>query len=287
MKCKSGIFVGTVGHRVPCGQCMPCRINKGRLWTSRIMMESVTHGQMGWFLTLTYDPEHVPIAYDHENQEAIETLDKSEFKKWIKASQRSLGSYRYYAVGEYGEVTGRPHYHMAVFPQSYAQVLALCDMWEEGFHTLSEMCDERARYLANYTAKKLTKADDQRLALCQEPEFRCSSGRPPLGADFADRIIEHYKQPKFAAIVEERGDIERSWRLGGRTYPIGQYPLTRIRKGLGIPLLHRERARANPRYLDYHETEETECNPEEAKGMEVRIRGKKTQRLHRSTSIKL
>lgn len=248
------------------------------------MMETVFHSERSFFLTLTYDNEHIPIK---GTSEPVESLDRMAFRAWIKDSKRAVGSYRYYAVGEYGDLSGRPHYHMAIFPQTDAQVAALRYRWKAGFTQAGEMCDERARYLANYTAKKLTNGHDERLRPGQEPEFRLSSRKPPLGAKFADELAKHYSQPKARKIIETRGDIERTWRVGGRIYPIGQWPLNQVRKKLGIPLLHRERAVANPNYLDHHEIEDTPWEPEQAKAIKVRLDGKKTQKLHRSTSVKL
>lgn len=252
-------------------------------------MECVTHRDYAWFVTFTYNDEALPITLDVDGA-PVPTLEKKTFLKWLNNQTADLGPFRYYSVGEYGDLSGRPHYHAAVFPQSIAQVSALADQWERqfGFTTAAPLNTQRARYLAQYTTKKLTAADDDRLKGCQQPEFRTSSRNPPLGHEFAEQLIEHYTiKPTAAQLVAERGDIERSWRFDGHVYPIGGYVLNYVRKGLGIPLLHRDRAQANPNYLDWHEVQEAEWNPREANDQRIKADAKKTQRLYRTTAAKL
>lgn len=252
------------------------------------MMEVCTHGDYSWFVTLTYAPEALPITLDSDGA-PVATLAKKAFRRWVDNQQQDLGYFGYYAVGEYGDLSGRPHYHMAVFPQHAGQVNALCDNWRRrfGFAQVAEMCDERARYLSGYTCKKLTAANDDRLRGNQEPEFRVSSRRPPLGAAFAEAVAQHYKTNSAAKkVLEERGDVDRTWRTGGRIYPIGQWPLKRIRELLGIPLLHRDRAQ-HPGYLDWHELQEALCEPEKGDNQDAQIKAKRWQKLHRAETVSI
>ncbi len=43
----------------PCGQCMPCRINRSRVWQHRIELEMLDHPWSS-FVTLTYNDECMP-----------------------------------------------------------------------------------------------------------------------------------------------------------------------------------------------------------------------------------
>lgn len=257
MLCKSGIFVTSRDQFVPCGQCMACRVNAKRKWAGRIMMEWMIHEENrpghSWFVTLTYNPEHLPEDGN---------LDKPGIRQWLKDVQkRKTDPFRYYLVGEYGGKHRRPHYHLAVFAEHNAQIRVLLDEWRpKGFVEASEITPARAGYLANYTTKKLT------AGRCPEglaPEFRTSSRYPPLGQAFVERVIAAYQTRAGKAVIAERGDIERTFRCGGRIYPFDGWALGQIRKSLEIPATEAER-RLHPNYDHYHQQELAECDHEEA-----------------------
>ena len=279
MRCYNGIEAN--GTRVPCGQCMNCRVNQGRIWTSRILMEQLTCAQRSWFLTLTFNDDHVPVTPEYD-----QTLRKQEFLDWRKATARSIAPFRYYAVGEYGDLSGRPHYHVAVFPRDDSPIERITDAWEFGFTSAYELTDERARYLAQYTTKKLTKADDDRLLPGQEPEFRVSSRVPGLGAPCVPAIVSQYRTGAGAKIVAERGDVERNIRFAGKIYPIAPFILEKVRRELGIPVLHRDRL-CHPGYYEWHQLQETEYCPATFLAEEDLRAEEKRRQVYRSTTSRV
>ena len=251
---------------------MNCRINRGRNWSSRILMEQYTTTARSWFVTLTYSDEEVPVTTDY-----VQTLRKREFQAWRKETNRHVGGFRYYAVGEYGDNTLRPHYHMAVFPRHDSQIKLITDAWDKGFISCYELTPERARYLANYTTKKLTNSKDSRLEPGQEPEFRLGSTRPGLGSAFIEPICARYRDRSGKALLEQRGDIERTIRIAGRIYPIAPFILEKCRRELGIPTRHEDRM-THEGYQYYHQLEEAECDPIEFDKQELRRYAEKTIR---------
>lgn len=289
MQCKRGIFIKTQNQTVPCGQCMPCRINKGRVWSGRIILEQSAHwslnGQRSYFVTLTYSDANCPRTVEGDP-----TLRKKETLKWLNnemSGRDKSGAFRYYLVGEYGDTTRRPHYHMALFPGPNFKLGQFLGRWQErrGFTQIDEITHARARYLANYTAKKLTKADDDRLLPGQEPEFRTSSRRPPIGHDFIEVLVRQYTTRAGSKVIAEHGDIERTFRVDGKIYPIAPYILNRAREELGIPLLHRDRIAANDNYLKFHEVQEAIWNPKEAKAQQIQFDAE--QRRKRANNAKV
>ncbi len=278
MKCYNGIQAN--GRLVPCGQCMNCRINKGRNWSSRILMEQYSTPARCWFITLTYSDDHVPVTTDY-----VQTLQKRQFSTWLGNAYRDVGPFRFYAVGEYGDDTMRPHYHLALFPGTDCGPDPLTSRWKRGFHSAYELTPERARYLANYTTKKLTSDKDSRLAPGQEPEFRTSSRRPGLGHAFIGPIVSRYCQPSGKAILETRGDVERTIRIGGKVYPIAPYLLSKIREQLGIPRTHEERL-THPGYQQWNQSEEAEHCETTLKAEEFKRRAEnKRKRLSQTINI--
>jgi len=90
----------------PCGQCAGCRIKRRMDWAIRLEHESKFHDH-SWFITLTYDDENLPhggsLVADHQS-------------KFIKALRKKVpGKIRFFSIGEYGEDTLRPHYHLILF----------------------------------------------------------------------------------------------------------------------------------------------------------------------------
>lgn len=53
--------------RVPCGQCIECRLRYAREWAARCMIEAEA-STCAWFLTLTYDDTHLPVSYTVDTQ---------------------------------------------------------------------------------------------------------------------------------------------------------------------------------------------------------------------------
>lgn len=72
--------------------------------------EKVSESAM--FVTLTYDTLHVPIT-----KNGFMSLNKVDLQKFFKRLRKLDGTrkIRYYAVGEYGGKTLRPHYHLILF----------------------------------------------------------------------------------------------------------------------------------------------------------------------------
>lgn len=106
---------------VPCGKCIPCLVSKRQEWTFRLEQEfkNCLHGAS--FITLTYDPKHLP---------ANGSLDKKHVQDYLKRLRKKDGtnSIRYYCVGEYGSRYGRPHYHLLLFGGSEKHIR---DAWKD------------------------------------------------------------------------------------------------------------------------------------------------------------
>lgn len=120
--------------RIPCGKCIGCRLDYSRQWADRIMLESMLYPEdTSFFLTLTYDEDHVPrplLRYPNflsdseiETFEPVyfPTLVKKDLQKFFKLVRtnykRRYGvelNLRYFACGEFGDKTHRPHYHVCV-----------------------------------------------------------------------------------------------------------------------------------------------------------------------------
>lgn len=97
----------------PCGRCGECRAKRVSAWSFRLMQED-KRSISSHFITLTYDTKHIPISPRGYMQLSIRDLQLF-FKKLRKAHGKDAKAIKYYAVGEYGGKTWRPHYHIILF----------------------------------------------------------------------------------------------------------------------------------------------------------------------------
>lgn len=99
---------------LPCNHCIGCRLDYSRRWADRMMLE-LDHSKKGIFVTLTYNNAHVPFTEIDYTGELTEfgafTLEKRDLQLFFKRLRKKLPDkeVRYFASGEYGSHTDRPH----------------------------------------------------------------------------------------------------------------------------------------------------------------------------------
>lgn len=220
-----------------CGQCLPCRVNRRRQWTWRQYLESLLHDE-NCFITLTYAPEYLPGGGQ---------LEPKDVQLWLKRVRKALfpKRVRYFLVGEYGENTLRPHYHLSMFgvspftvvpyngrPSSFSEVVH--GSWGLGHIKVDEFNDMTASYVAGYVVKKLTDVKDARLC-GKHPEFARMSRRPGIGAGAMQVIATSIRQSgQWENMLRATGDVPHVFKLGKRSVPIGRYLLKKLRQEIGM-----------------------------------------------------
>lgn len=143
---------------LPCGRCIACRLEKTRVWGMRAEHEAKFHDE-NCFITLTYNEEALPPS-----------LEKRPLQLFIKRLRKSIEpiKIKYIASGELGDNYDNPHYHICVFgymPQdlqhlyerdgnNYYISKKLEMLWPFGFHTITHLNFQTARYTAKYAIKK-------------------------------------------------------------------------------------------------------------------------------------
>lgn len=223
MKC--GYPLSISGRIVPCGQCMPCRINKKRLWVGKMLLEAAHAASESVFVTLTYNDDHYPKDLSVSPDEVLD---------YINRLRKTIGHTRYFAVGEYGEITKRAHYHLALFSCPLHNEKALTDAWQaKGFVHIGLLEPKSAAYIAGYCTKKMTNSNDDRLD-GRFPEFARMSRRPPLGTAGIRHIQDMLTTRQGAAAVASLQDVPSSFRMFGKEYPISRYFRDQLRETLGI-----------------------------------------------------
>lgn len=213
-----------------CGQCRPCRLNRRRVWTSRLMLEAQLH-EASSFLTLTYDEEH--------NSGSLDAHHLQDFLKRVRSRCEPV-RLRFYAVGEYGEQTGRPHYHVALFgfnPVLHDRSIkaggcecAVCSSWEHGHCDVGSLTEQSAAYIAGYVMNKLS--NPARLSAGRSPEFARMSLRPGIGAG-AVRALRNAMVDQDGVIHGFTTDVPNVIRSAGKRLPLGRYLRGKLREALG------------------------------------------------------
>lgn len=227
------------------------------------MLEAALHPASS-FLTLTYDDSTLPAitstgsptsrgVSEETASSKLPTLAPKDLQDWLKRFRKAISpsKIRYYAVGEYGDVSQRPHYHLAMFgyPSCNCRVLnqgravskwrwcPVCSIpletWNagdtKGLTYLGDLSVHSAQYVAGYVTKKMTGKDDERLR-GRHPEFARMSLRPGIGADATHDIASTLIQFR---LDETQADVPVSLRHGNKMLPLGRYLRRKIRKYIG------------------------------------------------------
>lgn len=95
-------------YTLPCGKCPNCYARRISGWSFRLMEEEKISSS-SYFITLTY--ENPPMT-----ENGFMTLKKSDFQNFMKRLRKiNSEELKYFACGEYGSKTMRPHYHAIIF----------------------------------------------------------------------------------------------------------------------------------------------------------------------------
>lgn len=161
--------------KLPCNQCIGCRLSQSIMWATRIMNEiQTTPDETACFITLTYNDKNLPKDY---------SLNHEHFKDFMKRFRKAINpiKIRYFMCGEYGDESWRPHYHAIIFGYDFSKGIIynknyckkriqykegetqnpyylsefLKALWPQGNHLLANSTIETAAYVARYCTKKI------------------------------------------------------------------------------------------------------------------------------------
>lgn len=204
---------------VACGRCIGCRLDKARDLATRSVHEAKLHDD-NCFLTLTYDTEHLPPGG---------TLVPRHHQLFMKRLRSHLRKpVRYVHVGEYGDSSGRAHYHdllFGYFPSDAKPIAGTAEkgkpewtsaeldrLWGLGHVRVGVLNSRTAAYCARYVLKKV--GGDMAEAhyrfvdpatgevFQRHPEYCRVSTKPGIGAGFLDRFFGDIFPSDFCATIE-------------------------------------------------------------------------------------
>jgi len=172
------------------------------------------------FVTLTYDEANLPHGG---------TLVKAHLQRFLHELRRHKQfagiKIKFFACGEYGEQTLRPHYHALLFgvdfpdKQKYSKngqgdslftSAVLDEIWKRGQCKIGALTFESAAYCARYTlaknAKKFIAGHYQKIdeitgeVIQLEPEFNSMSKHPGLGQTWFEKYSSDVYPDDFILI---------------------------------------------------------------------------------------
>lgn len=197
------------------------------------MLEAALHEDNA-FLTLTYDEDHLPLDG---------SVHPKTFSAFVKRLRKGGAKFRYFAVGEYGDNTFRPHYHAILFGfptcrwgitrKSRDDCCPICvsvrKAWGKGTIELGTVTAQSCAYVAGYLNKKMVRDTDPRLG-GRRPEFARMSLRPGIGYqmmhEVASTLMEH-------GLDERLVDVPILLQHGRTKYPLGRYLRRKLRTFIG------------------------------------------------------
>ena len=184
---------------VACHYCFACQLNYSAEWASRILWEC-KQSPHNYFVTLTYDEEHLPLPekMEYTDEDGKKTiyendgtwsgcLQPKDVDKFINSlrkyfERKGHTGIKYFYCGEYGNqqrnsMGYRPHYHMILMncplditkfkPKDldknhkyHWESEELNHFWNKGFVDVGEVEFNSAAYVSRYCMKKLLLRDN-------------------------------------------------------------------------------------------------------------------------------
>lgn len=199
---------------VPCGHCSDCIGTKRQDWNNRLYYEAY-YSQLTLFVTLTYCDEFIKEATVSDvDYQVLFYLDVTKFMKRL----RKEIEFRYFYVGEYGEQSLRPHYHLLFFfRKKYDPVLLeklFLDKWSKDGYPFGQI----SIFIANqamlkYCTKDMLKELESFQHLPKEFRPRLFASKK-LGCDYVNEFADWHRK----AIIDRQ-----KMAINGTSYGMPRY----------------------------------------------------------------
>lgn len=197
------------GQTIACRKCWQCTERKIDDWVGRNIAEAKTSAKTH-SVTLTYgrdendNPDHLHAAI----------LTYSDVQKYFKKLRKNGFPCRYFAVGEYGTLKGRSHWHIIIHWQEKVPEIILNERfkekhWDHGTSFFEEIHENSVRYVCKYLHSE--EKIQSHLAM---------SKKPPLGDKYFRWLAAEYVQQgiapqdfgyQFPEILAKKGKPKKFW----------------------------------------------------------------------------
>lgn len=298
-------------YKVPCNSCDECLLERSKRKATQLMIENYDRKDPtgSWFITLTYDDDHIPYNEVYKNgklvsvEESLPPKDpylyehKRDRKKCIKPFIDNLTYHAktkygdetpmWFYCGEYGGETKRPHFHMIIFglhiPAEELKVyenrngyilyewIKGAEIWENGFVTVGNFTAETACYVAGYVLKKQSTKTKNWYYTQQGkiPEYTGQSRYPAIGANYYEKHKHEIYETDEIYIPSAMGVI----KLRPTSYYDNKYTIENPEKMEHIKAKREEVALQN----EFHKMKKTTLSPEEQRKITANTKKRKKE----------
>lgn len=192
---------------VPCSKCRLCNEKKAQAWSFRALCESYMSKSQAYFITLTYNNQHLP-------PNGVFAEEVQLFFKRLRIRLDRMGiehNLRYIAVSEYGHYSKRPHYHIILwnfpdhFGTAYSRLSLIESAWRRPtgeYNTDGSPITESIGFAyclpviqggINYVMKYMSKREKSPEGM--NPTFMLASKKNGgIGSAYAEKLRSFYEQ---------------------------------------------------------------------------------------------
>ena len=192
--------------QVPCGQCLICKESHRQEWTFRVQQEA-REARNALFLTLTYSEDTIP-----RNTIGEATLSKRDLQLFHKKLRQRIARdpivakmalkwppLRFYAIGEYGTNTNRPHYHGIYFNIPASVKDKITDIWANGHVQYGTVTGASIHYVTGYLLTF------QEVPFGIQKPFATMSKNPGIGYNYISRTKDWHTKNKYTHVIGDQG----------------------------------------------------------------------------------
>lgn len=235
MLCENPIMIKQCSHPVSCGHCVGCRQRLIRDWQLRMVHEISEYDYKALFVTLTYRNEEVPCGPTSERVRG--SLSRRDLQLFFKRLRKRLSSrkecakyqipygkrFKYFACGEYGGQTFRPHYHLVLLGLDSRFRKVIFDSWgkcDYPYYDCQVINSNKAlAYVAGYSSKKLGVQYGRRFVERHGklPPFQLVS--IGFGRRYAERLFKRHPNACTIRCGKQERLLPRYYRKIGQVRP--------------------------------------------------------------------
>lgn len=213
MECLKPTYLVKRDMVVPCGRCAFCAATRRSDWATRIHFEARKHiGSK--FITLTYSDNN--LTWKNGKPQLV----KADLRNWFKRVRKAGYKCRYYAVGEYGARTYRPHYHVLLFGDIPDRVLEKAWSFQnrrtKKYYAIGHVhIGKVSGASVNYCLGYMVNGKHWTMKYKREAPFCTMSLRPGLGVGYLTKaMIEWHKSGRknYVLLDGERRHLPRYYK---------------------------------------------------------------------------